>query len=119
MRVQLSKLDTSGQGLVLDWVSGGFDAERADLQGSELLPRLGAWVAGELSSGRVLKQSSELEQDITARHREMRPTRPITQGSSDAVNRRKALRPRPCEGFGFDRVNVVSDCTWWEFHKRP
>eukprot|EP00439_Symbiodinium_sp_Y106_P044156 s2470_g5.t1 len=38
---------------------------KADLQDSELLPRLDAWIAGELSSGRVLKQSSELEQDIT------------------------------------------------------
>ena len=36
------------------------------MQDSGLLPRLDAWVAGELSSGRVLKQSSELEQDITA-----------------------------------------------------
>ena len=65
-KVQLSKLDTSGQGLVLAWISRGFDADKADLQDSELLPRLDAWVAGELSSGRVLKQSSELEQDITA-----------------------------------------------------
>ena len=65
-KVQLSKLDTSGQGLVLPWISRGFDADNADLQESELLPRLDAWIAGELSSGRVLKQSSELEQDITA-----------------------------------------------------
>ena len=65
-KVQLSKLDTSGQGLVLAWISRGFDADKADLQDSELLLRLDAWVAGELSSGRVLKQSSELEQDITA-----------------------------------------------------
>ena len=65
-KVQLSKLDTSGQGLVLAWISRGFDADKADLQDSGLLPRLAAWVAGELSSGRVLKQSSELEQDIAA-----------------------------------------------------
>ena len=65
-KVQLSKLDTSGQGLVLAWISRGFDADKADLQDSGFLPRLDAWVAGELSSGRVLKQSSELEQDIAA-----------------------------------------------------
>ena len=65
-KVQLSKLDTSGQGIVLAWISRGFDADRVDLEDSGLLPRLDAWVAGELSSGRVLKQSSELEQDITA-----------------------------------------------------
>eukprot|EP00439_Symbiodinium_sp_Y106_P061549 s531_g9.t1 len=65
-KVQLSKLDTSGRGLTLAWISRAVDADKADLQDSGLLPRLDAWVAGELSSGRVLKQSSELEQDITA-----------------------------------------------------
>ena len=65
-KVQLSKLDTSGQGLVLAFISRGFDADKADLQDSGLLPRLDAWVAGELSSGLALKQSSELEQDIAA-----------------------------------------------------
>ena len=45
-KVQLSKLDTSGQGLVLAWISRGFDADKADLQDSGLLPRLDAWVAG-------------------------------------------------------------------------
>ena len=49
-KVQLSKLDTSGQGLVLAWIFRGFDADKADLQDSGLLPRLDAWVAGELSS---------------------------------------------------------------------
>ena len=56
-KVQLSKLDTSGQGLVLAWVSRGFDAERADL--SSETRRLGC---GRI----VVGTSSELEQDITA-----------------------------------------------------
>ena len=38
-KVQLSKLDTSGQGLVLAWIFRGFDADKADLQDSGLLPR--------------------------------------------------------------------------------
>ena len=35
-KVQLSKLDTSGRGIVLAWISRGFDADRADLEASEI-----------------------------------------------------------------------------------
>ena len=65
-KVQLSKLDISGKGVVLAWVNRAFDSDRADLEDSELLPRLDSWLAGELSSNRVTKQVSEIEQDIAA-----------------------------------------------------
>ena len=78
-KVQLSKLDTSGQGLVLAWISRGFDADRADLQDSELLPRLdgmGCW-------GIVFRASVETILGAGARHhglhRKMWPAWPFTQ----------------------------------------
>ena len=54
-KVQLSKLDTSGQGLVLAWISRGFDVDKADLQDSGPLPRLDAWVAVRTCPEAVLR----------------------------------------------------------------
>ncbi|CAE6955300.1 GIP [Symbiodinium natans] len=64
--VQIAKLDMSGEGLVVEWLSQSFTAEKEDLTESGFLPRLDAWIAGEMTSLRVLKQVTELEQEVIA-----------------------------------------------------
>ncbi|CAE7342252.1 unnamed protein product [Symbiodinium natans] len=64
--VQIAKLDMSGEGLVVAWLSRSFTAEKEELTESGLLPRLDAWIAGEMTSMRVLKQVTELAQEVIA-----------------------------------------------------
>ena len=64
--VQIAKLDMSGEGLVVEWLSRSFTAEKEELTESGLLPRLDAWIAGEMTSMRVLKQVTELAQEVIA-----------------------------------------------------
>ncbi|CAE7246764.1 unnamed protein product [Symbiodinium natans] len=64
--VQIAKLDMSGEGLVVEWLSRSFSAEKEELTESGLLPRLDAWIAGEMTSMRVLKQVTELAQEVIA-----------------------------------------------------
>ena len=65
LHVQIAKLDMSGQGVVHNWFSRSFKDDKETPEDSGLLPRLDAWIAGEMSSLRVVKQVPDLEQEIT------------------------------------------------------
>ena len=62
--VQIAKLDQSRQHLVHTWLSDAFQLDREEESG--LLPRLDSFIAGEMTSLRVLKQVPDLGQEITA-----------------------------------------------------
>ena len=61
--VQIAKLDQAGQNLVHRCLSEAFQLDREDLEKSGLLPRLDAFIAGEVSS---LQQIPDLEQEFAA-----------------------------------------------------
>ena len=69
--MQLGKLDSSGEGILRAWISAvfssGSDPDLLDgLELSGQIPRLGSWLALELSSPKTLKQCPDPEQDVRA-----------------------------------------------------
>ena len=69
--VQLGKPDIFGEGTLHEWISAAFNAGSDpdlldELEQSGQVPRLGSWLASELSSPKTLKQCPDLEQDVQA-----------------------------------------------------
>ena len=47
--VPVAKLDMSGQNIIHAWMKQAFQLDREHLEEAGLLPRLGAWLAGEMT----------------------------------------------------------------------
>ena len=65
----LDSLDISGEGILHEWIAAAFNSgsdpdllEGCDQSGQ--VPRLGSWLAPELSSPKTLKQGPDLEQNV-------------------------------------------------------